>query len=92
MKKFITILALSTLASAVALSPITVQAAETAVVAGKTLFGANGKRIGAIYRVKKDGTVQVIRDGKMLSFPATTVSVAEGKVTTNAGQSQLADN
>lgn len=90
MKKFITILALSTLATAVTLSPITAQAAETSVVAGKTLYSANGKRLGAIYRVKADGTVQVIRDGKMISYPASTVSVAEGKVVTNSGQ--LTDN
>jgi hypothetical protein len=91
MKKFVTILALAAVASAITLSPVTVQAAEAAVVAGKTLYAANGKRIGAIYRVKADGTVQVIRNGKMVSYPASSVSVAEGKIVAGS-KDQLAGN
>ncbi len=80
MKKFSAAFALLALS---ALAPIAAQAADGSIKVGKTLFAAeSGKRLGAIYAVRKDGTVQVIRNGKMISFPASTVSVVEGKVVT----------
>lgn len=58
-------------------------AATQAIVPGKMIFAANNQRLGAIYKVSADA-VQVIVDGKMISLPSSTVSLAEnGKYVTS---------
>lgn len=64
-------------------------AAPVNVTAGKTLFGANGNRIAAVYRVDSQGRVQVILDGKLVTVPASTLSEVNGKVTTSMTKSEL---
>lgn len=57
-------------------------AAPQAIVPGKMIFAANNQRLGAIYKVNADA-VQVIVEGKMISLPSSTVSLAEnGKYVT----------
>lgn len=63
--------------------------APVKVVAGKTLFGANGSRIAAVYRVDAQGRVQIILDGKLINVPASTLSDVDGKVTTSMTKSEL---
>ena len=64
-------------------------AAPVNVIAGKTLYGANGNRIAAVYRVAADGRVQVILDGKLITVPNSTLSEVNGKVTTSLTKSEL---
>lgn len=64
-------------------------AAPVNAVAGKTLYGASGSRIAAIYRVAADGRVQVIIDGKLITVPGSSLSEVNGKVTTSMTKSEL---
>ena len=64
-------------------------AATQAIIPGKMIFAANNQRLGAIYKVSADA-VQVIVDGKMISLPSSTVSLAEnGKYVTSLTKADL---
>lgn len=76
MKKFASLVALTTLA----LSPLAAHAAGVAVSEGKMIYGADGKRVGPVYRVKADGSVQLILDGKLVTLAGADLSEAGGKV------------
>jgi hypothetical protein len=52
-------------------------------VKGKMLMAANGARLGLVYRVTPDGSVQVIVDGKMTTIPGSTLSMANGELMTS---------
>ena len=52
-------------------------------VKGKMLVAANGARLGLVYHVTPDGSVQVIVDGKMTTIPGSTLSMANGELTTS---------
>lgn len=84
MKKF----AAALLLASVALSPAAMAQEDVQISEGKMLYDANGKRLGAIYRVLDNGSVQVIRRGKMVTFPANTLSIKDGKIATNLGSSK----
>lgn len=58
-------------------------------VAGKMLYSADGKRLAPIYRVREDGAVQIIINGKMIVVPADTITVADGKASTTLGRPEL---
>jgi len=71
------------------LSAFGAQAAEAAVATeGKMLLASNGARLGAVYRVTDDGSAQVIIDGKMVTIPANTLSVADGKLVTSLSKAE----
>ncbi len=65
--------------------------AATAAVAekGKMLTAANGARLGSVYRVNPDGSAQIIIDGKLVTVPANTLSVANGKLVTSLTKSEV---
>ena len=67
------------------------EAATPAVVAvkGQMLVGANGARLGPVYRVNGDGSAQIFIDGKLVSVPASTLSTANGKLTTSLSKSEV---
>lgn len=64
-------------------------AQEAVATEGKMLVASNGARLGAVYRVTDDGSAQVIIDGKMVTVPAATLSVVEGKLTTTLSKSEV---
>ena len=64
-------------------------AQEAVAQEGKMLVGANGTRLGAVYRVTDDGSAQLIVDGKMVTVPASTLSVVDGKLTTTLSKSEV---
>jgi hypothetical protein len=78
-------------ASIIALASLSAVAEEAAVVAseGKMLLTSNGTRLGAVYHVTSDGSVQVVVDGKMVTIPASTLSLAEGKLMTSLSKSEI---
>ena len=80
------------LCAVVALSGIGyVAAASDAVgpVKGSMLVAANGARLAPVYRVGPDGSAQIILEGKMVTVPASTISMAGGKLTTSLTKSEV---
>lgn len=78
----------------VALSAAVPSAAGTtapagSVTAGKMLYGPDGHRIGSVYRVTAQGDAELILDGKMVTAPASSLSLANGKLTTSLTKSDL---
>ena len=65
--------------------------AHAAVVAtkGKMVVAVNGSRLGPVYRVTPDGSVQVIIDGRMATIPAATLSLTNGELTTSLSKSDV---
>ena len=63
--------------------------AAPVVVKGTMLVAANGSRLGSVYRVAPDGSAQIIIDGKMVTVPVSTLSVANGKTTTSLSKSEV---
>ena len=70
-------------------SALSAMAGEAVAEAGKMLLGADGVRLGAVYRVTGDGSAQLIVDGKMVTVPAATISVVDGKLTTTLSKSEV---
>jgi hypothetical protein len=66
-----------------------VMAQDNVAAEGKMLLASNGARLGAVYRVTSDGSAQLIVDGKMVTVPATTLSVVDGKLTTSLTKNDL---
>ena len=56
---------------------------------GKMLIAANGARLGSVYRVGPDGSAQIIIDGRMVTVPANTITLANGKLTTSLTKSEV---
>lgn len=63
--------------------------APISVKAGKALYAAGGKRLGAVYRVRADGAPQLIVDGKLVTVPVSTLTLNGGKVITSMTTAQL---
>jgi hypothetical protein len=83
MKKLMFLSALAALVSA----PLAAQG--SAITVGKPLFANDGKRIGIVYRVTSDGTVQLIINGKLVSVPATSISAVDGKFQTSLAKKDV---
>jgi hypothetical protein len=64
-------------------------AAAIAGSKGKMLVAANGARLGPVYRIGADGAAQIFIDGKLVSIPVTTLSTANGKLTTSLSKSEV---
>ena len=64
-------------------------AAAEGVAAGKTIYLNGGKRLGAIYKTTSNGSAQVILDGKLVTIPADTITVENGKVQTSLTKQEL---
>ena len=56
---------------------------------GRMLTASNGARLGQVYRVSADGSVQIIIDGKMVTVPASTLSSGDNKLTTSLSKSEV---
>jgi hypothetical protein len=64
-------------------------AAPTVAEKGKMLVAANGARLGPVYRVGAGGAAQIIIDGKMVTVPASTLSIVDDKLTTSLTKSEV---
>ena len=62
---------------------------EGVAAEGKMLVASNGARLGAVYRVTGDGSAQLIVDGKMVTVPASTLSVVDGTLTTSLSKTEV---
>jgi hypothetical protein len=53
------------------------------------LVAANGARLAPVYRVGADGAAQIILEGKMVTVPAATLSMAGGRLTTSLTKNEV---
>jgi hypothetical protein len=60
----------------------------TASARGKMVIASDGARLAPVFRVASDGP-QIILDGRMVTIPANTVSMAGGKLTTSLTKGQV---
>jgi hypothetical protein len=72
-----------------ALSAVSTQAAAETPVKGSMVVAANGARLAPVYRVGPDGSAQIILEGKLVTIPATTLSMSGGKLTTSLTKSEV---
>ena len=81
------------LASLLACAPIAAVAASAAPVAskGKMLVDATGGRLAPVDRVDDDGSAEIIIDGRLVTVPAATLSVVDGRLKTSLKKSQVLD-
>jgi uncharacterized membrane protein len=63
--------------------------APVSPVKGSMLVAANGARLAPVYRVGPDGSAQIILEGKMLTIPAATLSMAAGRLTTSLTKNEV---
>jgi hypothetical protein len=81
---------LAVLMVAFSLSSLAQEVTAAAVATeGKMVIASNGARLGAVKRVTEDGSAQVIIEGKMVTIPASTLSVADGKLTTSLSKAEV---
>lgn len=64
-------------------------AAAVGATAGKMLYGTDGKRIGSVYRVAANGDAQLILNSRLVTVPAATLSLADGKLATSLTKSEI---
>jgi hypothetical protein len=65
------------------------QDVDTSAVKGKMLTASNGARLGQVFRVAADGSVQMIIDGKLISVPASTLTRVDGRLTTSLSKNEV---
>ena len=64
-------------------------AAAPVAVRGKMLTDATGGRLATVYRVAPDGSASIIIDGRMVTIPSSTISVADGKLKTSLSKREV---
>jgi len=57
--------------------------------AGMPLWSQEGRSLGYVYGVTKDGAVKLIIEGKMVTVPASTLSIHGNVVTTSLTKSEV---
>jgi len=64
-------------------------APHAAAKVGEMIVYASGGRLAPVDRVDDDGSAEVIVDGRVVTIPAATLSMANGHLTTNMTKSQI---
>jgi hypothetical protein len=85
----VSLCALVTLSATVYAASPEGSAATVSAVKGSMLVAANGARLAPVYRVGPDGAAQIILEGRMVTVPATTLSMDGGKLTTSLTKSEV---
>ena len=88
-KTFLVLVSLLAAAPAFAQDAAPAASSAPAVVRGKMLVDAGGGRLAPIYRVGADGSASIIIDGRMVSIPGSTISVADGKLKTSLSKREI---
>ena len=89
-KFVVSLCALVTLSGAVySVSASEGAAAPVSAVKGSMLVAANGARLAPVYRVGPDGSAQIILEGKMVTIPASKLSMAGGRLTTSLTKNEV---
>ena len=58
-------------------------------VKGSMVIAANGARLAPVYRVGADGSAQIILEGKMVTIPASKLSMADGRLMTSLTKNEV---
>lgn len=66
-----------------------VTAAPVAPTKGQMLIGADHSRLGAVVDVEDDGSVGIIFDAHMVTIPASTLKMADGRLMTSLSKHEL---
>jgi len=82
MTRFITAIALAALATPLSIPAFAQTTVET-VARNTVLWDAGGKRVGKVNRVHEDGSVSVIVGEKLVRVPSSSLTSADGKLTTS---------
>jgi hypothetical protein len=56
---------------------------------GRVIYSSTGKRLGQVYRVTPEGNPQVVLNSRLVTVPASTLSVSDGKLSTSLTARQL---
>ena len=64
-------------------------AAPAEISTGAMLYGSDGRRIGRVYRVDANGNPQIILNNKMVTVPVSTVSEADGKLSSSLSKKEV---
>lgn len=56
---------------------------------GKMLYGPAGERLAAVYRVSPDGAAHIILNGQLVGVPASTLTAANGKLSTSLSKREI---
>ena len=64
-------------------------ASAVAATKGQMLHDANGGRLAPVDQVTSDGSVQIIFYGKVVTVPASTLSVVDGDLKTSLTKNQV---
>ncbi len=67
----------------------TAAAASVAATNGKMLYGPDGNRIASVYRATSSGDAQLIINGRLVTVPASTLSILDGKLATSLTKSEI---
>lgn len=57
--------------------------------AGQMLYDSTGHRVASVNRVTQSGDVQIILNGRLETVPASTLSQANGKLTTSLRKAEV---
>ncbi|MCJ2179677.1 hypothetical protein [Novosphingobium album (ex Hu et al. 2023)] len=70
---------------------VTEAAAEPVQInTGMMLYSSTGNRVAPIYRVTADGSPQLILNGRLVTVPASSLTIVDGKVTSSLTKSEIA--
>jgi hypothetical protein len=56
---------------------------------GQMLYDSTGHRVASVNRITQNGDVQVILNGQLVTVPASTLSQANGKLTTSLTKAEI---
>ena len=87
MKKILVLVAFAALTATPAFAGA--QGVAPAPTPGKMLYATGGKRLAAVYRVATDGSLAIILDGKLVTVPASSLSVEGDKIVTSLTRKDL---
>lgn len=66
-----------------------IPASSAAVSKGQMLTSADRARLGSVVRVQDDGSVAIIFDAHLVTIPASTLTMADGKLTTSLSKREI---
>ncbi len=93
MKKILVIAMMFGLAAAPAFAAGDASSSPSGVTAdakGKMLISSDGSRLALVYRVDQAGP-QIIFEGRMVTVPANSVKIINGRLTTSLTKDQVID-
>ena len=70
-------------------APAAVESASLEIRKGETILDSDGKRIGKVNQVNRDGDPQVIADMRLVTVPASTLSRVEGKLVSTLSRKEI---